>query len=97
MRLIEINPRWIASAERKPRRIGLSFDCPHCRTQRLAVLFGPSYVEYLPDGHTVARGWNSEHIWAMVGNDFDDISLSPSIDTGASGHWHGFISNGEVV
>ena len=26
----------------------------------------------------------------------DDLTVTPSIDASASGHWHGFITNGEV-
>jgi len=26
----------------------------------------------------------------------DNISVTPSIDASASGHWHGFITNGEI-
>jgi hypothetical protein len=26
----------------------------------------------------------------------DDATVTPSLDAGASGHWHGFITNGEI-
>jgi hypothetical protein len=29
--------------------------------------------------------------------DFNTLSISPSIDASNSGHWHGFITNGEIV
>ena len=60
---------------------GISFDCPHCRSIRICVSF-------------VGEGNN---IWKMTGNTFEDITLSPSIDTSSSGHWHGFIQNGEII
>ncbi len=91
MKLTELNPRWIAD---HGTRIGLSFDCPHCRTERLAVPFHSSTVEYLADGYTVARGWETNHIWTMTGNSFENLSLSPSIDASGVGHWHGLITNG---
>ena len=34
--------------------------------------------------------------WTRVGDDFDSMSITPSIDASQSGHWHGFITNGEV-
>ena len=35
-------------------------------------------------------------LWHMSGNDFSDMSITPSIDASISGHWHGFITGGEV-
>jgi hypothetical protein len=93
--LTELNPRWIAERLAGPR-IGLSFDCPHCRVQRLAVPFHSSAVEYLQDGHTPARGWDAGYIWTMTGDSFENLSLSPSVDASHAGHWHGFITNGEI-
>lgn len=34
--------------------------------------------------------------WTRVGDDFATMSCTPSVDASASGHWHGFITNGEV-
>lgn len=82
MRLTELDPHWVADS--KGVRVGLSFDCPHCRTQRLAVPFHECF------------GWIQKP-WNMSGDSFDNLSLSPSIDASASGHWHGFITNGEVT
>lgn len=28
---------------------------------------------------------------------FENLSVTPSLDASASGHWHGFITNGEVT
>ena len=35
-------------------------------------------------------------LWQRTGDTFETLSLSPSIDASASGHWHGFVTNGEV-
>jgi hypothetical protein len=35
--------------------------------------------------------------WGISGIDFETISVTPSIDASAAGHWHGFIANGEVT
>jgi uncharacterized protein DUF6527 len=35
--------------------------------------------------------------WNFAGSDFDTLSVTPSIDASASGHWHGFITNGEAT
>lgn len=34
--------------------------------------------------------------WKYAGADFRYMSISPSIDASASGHWHGFITSGEI-
>jgi len=95
MKLTDLDPRWVVAHQGGPR-IGLSFDCPHCRVQRLAVPFHASFVEYLADGMTAARGWDVGHIWDMTGTGFDDLTLSPSVDASSAGHWHGFITAGEI-
>lgn len=34
--------------------------------------------------------------WGRTGDDLCSISITPSIDASASGHWHGFVTNGEI-
>lgn len=34
--------------------------------------------------------------WTFEGNDFETMTVHPSIDASASGNWHGWIKNGEV-
>ncbi len=34
--------------------------------------------------------------WTRAGETFDLLSLAPSVDASKSGHWHGFVTNGEV-
>jgi hypothetical protein len=35
-------------------------------------------------------------LWQRTGDTFNSISLSPSIDASKAGHWHGYITNGEI-
>lgn len=35
-------------------------------------------------------------IWKRTGETFDTLTLTPSINAEAAGHWHGFITNGDV-
>ena len=35
--------------------------------------------------------------WTRSGDDFETLSVQPSIDASASGHWHGFITNGNIA
>lgn len=34
--------------------------------------------------------------WVRTSDDFDSMSITPSIDANAAGHWHGFITGGQI-
>lgn len=103
MRLTALAPRWVAlhGWVGPDFLIGVSFLCPHCQVQRLAVLFDPPID---PAGIKSEIGWplqwgwaNGQPIWNRTGADtFDTLTLMPSVDAGIAGHWHGFIENGEI-
>jgi hypothetical protein len=100
IRLIELEPRWLSEQV-------FAFRCPHCKQiwltcknvvmgfgqQRdLAIAanlepIGPRYGAVLTD-EACAWKWES--------TDFATMSVTPSIDASKSGHWHGFITNGEI-
>jgi hypothetical protein len=117
MRLTDLEPRWVAINrwddsngtqhyyDQPPRRGGISFNCPlhseKCtccgqflpKTHRLVVYFA-NPVDGLPPQVT-------DHLWQRDGDDFETLSLLPSID--ASKHvvdgvvcWHGSITKGEI-
>jgi hypothetical protein len=106
MKLTELDPRWItfgsAAENFKDKRwyLGLTFLCPHCREQRLAVFF----QNEIDDGVRWAyETWDSlkmvtdgHVLWQREGDTFDTITLKPSIDVSFDGHWHGFITNGDI-
>lgn len=104
MRLSDLNPRWFTLAGwASPSRfaIGLTFQCPHCASERLGVLFdrpvdpdgiGPT-TTYDPALYATA---NHMHVWKRSGDTFETLTLTPSIDGSGAGHWHGFITNGDV-
>jgi len=99
MRLTELQPRWTGYGEGAVID-GISFLCPHCMRQRLAVKFNPP----IDKDHWIARGIATpiyELMWHRTGETFDTLSLSPSINAGNNrmdfnNHWHGFICNGEI-
>jgi len=97
MKLIELNPRWTGFPDGHIR-FGLTFDCPHCKTQRLGVVFANPID---PEGW-IERGVampKAECKWSRTGESFETLTLTPSIDSSRidfGGHWHGFITNGEV-
>lgn len=104
MKLTELNPQWVGhggegvfmtSSEGPvpiPRRerVAISMDCP-CGCKRHLCLKFTNPVDGLgPVGGTT---------WERVGETFEDLTLSPSIqradDDGC--HWHGYITNGEII
>jgi hypothetical protein len=99
MRLVELNPRWY-TATGLPGPAGMTFDCPHCRAQRLGVAFHHLGREAIEDAEIHAHIAGMFSIWTISGEhdgSFDGVSLSPSVDASKVGHWHGFITNGEII
>lgn len=84
MKLSELKPRWTSFDG--SARSGISFECPHCRTTRLAVVF------CVPTG-TIFAG----PVWSSTGVTFDNLTLSPSLDFSGEGHWHGHVTNGAIA
>ncbi len=99
MKLTDLDPRWFVLEEGGPR-VGMTFLCPHCKTERLGVAFHHSGKAAIEDQYILARHGASDanHIWDLQGSeDFASLTLRPSVDASKSGHWHGFITNGEIV
>lgn len=95
MKLAELNPRWYTfNGVNHP--VGLTFDCPHCRTERIGVSFHHRGREAMEDAVIHAHSPSTKNIWTLDGDTFETLSLSPSVDASASGHWHGFVRNGEI-
>lgn len=91
MRLIELNPRWWRTCDTRGGQ-GVSFDCPCCAgKERLAVAFANPTDGRPP---VITPGMK---MWQRVGDTFDTMTLAPSIDASTHGHWHGFITNGQVI
>lgn len=98
MKFSTLEPRFFTEDGNDGKVVGVTFLCPHCLAERLGVHF-----------HYVGRGLIGIHepstlhvadgtkIWDLTGTTFDDLSLSPSVDASASGHWHGFVTDGEAI
>lgn len=94
MRLTDLNPRWYAHGN-SPDVVGITFDCPCCRTQRLGVLFKEEIDrDGLPNDVHWAR---TDRKWHREGDTFETLTLSPSVDASGVGHWHGSVTNGAVA
>jgi hypothetical protein len=61
--------------------------------------------EFGEDWNTFVVPMNEGHAWVISGTRPtdpnaafpDDLTVTPSLDASRSGHWHGFITNGEIV
>lgn len=97
MRLVDLDPRWYENMA--GMRLGITFACPHCASsgQRLAIAVHLDGTDMDPDPVNPQQWAAGEHVWAVAGGDgFENLSLTPSVDA-SPGHWHGFITNGEIV
>lgn len=105
MRLSELEPVWLTLDV-------FRFRCPHCRNVWLLckrVVLGFKDQVRLVNSHLQREAeddWDwpidfvpmkKETCWTFVGNNFDLLTVTPSIDASASGHWHGHIRHGEIV
>jgi hypothetical protein len=96
VKLADLDPRWFVLEQGGPR-VGLTFECPHCRAVRLSVSFHHRGSEAINDNYIHARSPMTNNIWTIDGDDFETLTLSPSVDASASGHWHGFIKSGLIT
>lgn len=100
MKLTDLNPEWVShggdgvfsSATGEPiplrERVGVGFDCPKC---------GPIHRAFIPFANPFDGGPPTHPMaWQRTGEDFDTLSLHPSILRRDCG-WHGFITNGEII
>jgi len=103
MKLTDLNPNWVGAggpgishADRTPVEkrsgVGMSFDCPCGCGERTYISF-----ENPVDGKP--KLGDNRPFWKRTGDDFESITISPSIykpkEKGGCG-WHGFIENGKI-
>lgn len=96
MRLLDLNPRWYTV---RASRVGMTFECPHCAGSgsRLAVALHLDGTNMDPDPDNPQQFEAGEYVWTVSGGTgFADMSLTPSVDASSSGHWHGYITDGEA-
>jgi len=101
MKLTDLDPRWAVDADiviggvnrhyDDRHGMAISFDCPCCGgATRLAVWF-KNPIDGLPPTDDASK------LWTRSGETFEELTLSPSIDASAHGHWHGHIRDGEAT
>ncbi len=101
MKLTELEPRWLNENV-------FAFRCPHCRNTWLTcknVAFGNKEQRELaiaaglePTGPRYGAVLTMPAVaWQWDVADFTTMSITPSIDASKSGHWHGFVTKGEIL
>lgn len=71
--------------------VGISLECPCGNKDCSRIYIGFS------NPVDVGSAYTSGPKWSRVGDDFNTLSLTPSIQRMSNCHWHGFITNGEIV
>lgn len=100
MRLTTLNPCWVraggegvshADGSSVPERkgVGVSFDCP-CGCKDRAYIPFKNPLDGGPPHDT------NHPTWDRTGEDFETLTLKPSIQRVGGCKWHGFITNGEA-
>lgn len=101
MRLVELNPRWFGAGgqgitDRQghpvPERHGVAigFDCPCGCGESVAV-----HLKNPIDGGAPCAPASA--LWERTGEDFETLTLTPSLQRIGGCGWHGFVRNGEIV
>lgn len=98
MRLLDLEPRWYVARE-GGHPVGITFRCPHCpgSGQRPAIALHLDGTNLDPDPENPQQLAADETVWTVAaGGSFADVTLTPSIDASKAGHWHGYITEGDI-
>jgi hypothetical protein len=106
MRLVDLDPRWVGAGGEGitdrdghpvPERhgVGVSFECPcgldvGCDRTRVYLAFSNP----LDGGAPVIN--QGQPTWDREGDDFESLTLRPSIARVGGCAWHGFLTSGEL-
>lgn len=93
MKLVDLDPGWWTTTEGRTG-MGLSFRCP-CKPD-CGQYLGVWFANPLDGGAPAEAGIDPKPRWQRTGAMFETLTLTPSIDASNSGHWHGFITDGEI-
>lgn len=97
MKLLELEPKWLT-----PNLF--VFRCPHCRhdwlTCKNVVIstqdqFDIFEKEFGDSWNAIVVGADPPCCWSIQGS-FENLTVTPSLDASKSGHWHGYITGGEI-
>ncbi len=99
MRLTDLSPKWLTPNVFTFRSPAGHKDWLTCKN---VVMGHKEQVEIAEKAY--GEVWGSNVVlcqdacaWNFSGTDFNTLSVTPSLDASASGNWHGYITNGEIV
>lgn len=98
MKLIDLEPAWLSQDVfifKSPSGHGNWITCKRVALSRMEQ-YKMIYEDNPQFKGTPVVMTVPEMAWSFEGNDFNTLTVTPSIDASASGNWHGFISNGEI-
>lgn len=104
VRLVDLEPRWLPW-QGNPHAV-LMFRCPCCRkvwlTCVLVLLSTDDQIDVIesqPDLDLVeVVPCREGFAWTATGvPNVDRITITPSLDASAAGHWHGFVRDGAIA
>lgn len=96
MKLTDLSPCWLSPDVfmfKSPSGAGDWLTC-----KRVTMSFADQ-MKLIYEDHPDLKGQSVVHTvpdmaWKFDGNDFETMTVTPSLDCSASGNWHGFITNG---
>jgi uncharacterized protein DUF6527 len=108
MKLSELEPEFIQYVERDGRVYlhhvsafgeahGIYFLCPHCYRKNSGPVGTHGIMVWGEDMGAPDHAHPRPARWKFSGTNFDDLTLTPSIDVSTSCGWHGWITNGEAI
>ena len=89
MRLVDLNPKW---AEVDGQRAFLNFDCPKCPHPETSEL----HCECIVSIPFVRYKDYIGPVWDLTGDNFETLTISPSIFHHCKSEAHFFIRNGNI-
>lgn len=99
MKLIDLEPVWLSPdmfAFKNPTGGKYWLTCKRVimpRRQQAELCYTNPEIQHA-EGCVVLT--EPDYAWNFSGNDFNALTVMPSIDASASGNWHGFITDGVI-
>jgi len=99
MKLIDLEPEWISPHMFIFKSPVGAKDYLTCKSIPMTFMEQHNlvYVEGSKYKGKVVVFSEDNFPWIINGYDFNQLDVYPSIDCSASGNWHGFIINGELI
>jgi len=98
LKLLDFEPEWLSNDVFIFRSPNGNCDLLTCKRvvmpmkEQYALIYkaNPQYI-----GKAVVMT-KPDFAWSFIVNNFETLTVSPSVDASASGNWHGFIRNGQI-